>query len=172
MDANEFKNKVISLSDRILPMLTRMLGNYASAEDAVQVIMMKLWDKRKQIGKHPNISGFVFLTARNYCIDLLKKKKSELEDSTLVLNILESGTTGLEQLEYKELRSIVEKILENLPVQQREIMIMRDIDGLEFIEISEILQLKIEHIRVEISRARKKVGVELKNIYCYEQAKN
>ena len=60
-------------------MVARMLGNKESAEDAVQEIMMKLWDKRRNLEKHPNITGFVFLTARNYCIDILKKKYPETE---------------------------------------------------------------------------------------------
>lgn len=169
MNTKEFKDKVLSLSERLFPMVARILGNQASAEDAVQVIMMKLWEKRKQIGKHPNITGFVFLTARNYCMDLLRKKRIEVEDSTLLLNSIEFGTTGLEQLEWNELNILVEKIIKNLPEQQREIIIMRDIDGLEFIEISSIKKLKIDHVRVLLSRARKKVGVELKKIYCYEQ---
>lgn len=169
MNTNEFKNKVLSLSDRIFPMVARILGNSTSAEDAVQVIMMKLWDKRNQLGKHPNIAGFVFLTARNYCMDLLKKKNPEFEDSDLLLSLRESGKTALEQLEQKELNVLVEKIIRTLPKQQQEIIIMRDMDGLEFTEISEIMQLKVEHIRVLLSRARKMISVELTKIYSYER---
>ncbi len=172
MNTKEFKHKVLSLSERIFPLVARMLGNQASAEDAVQEIMIKLWNKRKQIGQHPNITGFVFLTARNYCMDLLKKKKNIAVDYTLMVNVLDPGTSGLEQLEYKELNVLVEKIIKKLPEQQREIILMRDMDGLEFIEIATITQLKVEHIRVLLSRARKQVGVELKKIYCYEQGKN
>jgi RNA polymerase sigma-70 factor, ECF subfamily len=169
MSTKEFKNKVLSLSDRLFPMVARILGSNTNAEDAIQEIMMKLWIKRKQIGKHPNITGFVFLTARNYCMDLLKKKKLELEDSSFVLNTLDSGKTGLELLELKEMIVLVDTIIKKLPEQQSKIILMRDIDGLEFIEIAAIMQLKIEHIRVLLSRARKRVGIEFKNIYYYEQ---
>lgn len=167
MNAKDFKHKVLSLSERIFPMVARMLGNDASAEDAIQDIMIKLWDKRKQIGQHPNITGFVFLTARNYCVDVLKKKRLELNDSTAQLHVLETNS-GQEQLEWKELNIIIERILKKLPEQQREIMMMRDIDGFEYFEIAEATQLKVEHIRVLLSRARKQVGVELKKNYCYE----
>ena len=67
MNKKEFRLKVFSLSEHLFPMVSRMLGNKANAEDAIQEIMMKLWLKRKQIGLHPNITGLVFLTARNYC---------------------------------------------------------------------------------------------------------
>jgi RNA polymerase sigma factor (sigma-70 family) len=168
MNSKDFKQNVLSLSDRIFPMVARMLGNSANAEDAIQEIMIKLWVRRKQIEHHPNITGFVFLTARNYCIDLLKKKKPEMDDSSLQLKILESQN-GQEQLEWKELNIIIEKILKKLPEQQREIIIMRDIDGYEFIEIAATTELKVEHVRVLLSRARKQVCMELEKTYCYER---
>ena len=168
MNKTDFKNKVFSLSERLLPMVSRMLGNSINAEDAIQEIMMKLWEKRNQIAKHPNITGFVFLTARNYCIDILRKKKLEIDDSSLQLELLKSEQ-GLEQLEWKELNAIIKNILKDLPKKQREIIIMRDLDGYEFIEIAAVTQLKIEHIRVLLSRARKQVGLKLKKTYQYER---
>lgn len=73
MNKKEFRLKVFSLSEHLFPMVSRMIGNNANAEDAIQEIMMKLWLKRKQIGQHPNITGFVFLTTRNYCIETVAK---------------------------------------------------------------------------------------------------
>lgn len=170
MNKIDFKLKVFSLSERLFPMVARMLGNNANAEDAIQEIMIKLWERRKQIGQHPNITGFVFLTARNYCIDLLKKKKPEIEDSALQFKILESENEH-EQLEWKELNIIIKKILKKLPEQQKEILMMRDIDGYEFTEIVAATQLNVEHIRVLLSRARKQVSIELEKTYCYERGK-
>jgi RNA polymerase sigma-70 factor (ECF subfamily) len=171
MDTQTFKNKILSLSDRIFPMVARMLGSNTEAEDAVQEIMIKLWTRRKEVGKHPNIPGFVFLTARNFCLDQLKKRNIDLSDSSLSNTVIESET-GQEQLEWKELKKLVDGILVLLPDQQRDIMLMRDIDGLEYSEIASVMQLKVEHVRVLLSRARKKVGNELKKIYCYEQGEN
>jgi RNA polymerase sigma-70 factor (ECF subfamily) len=168
MNETEFKLKVFSLSEHLLPMVSRILKNSTNAEDAIQDIMMKLWTKRKQIDKHPNIKGFVFLTARNYCIDLMRKKGLEIDDFPLRLEILKSES-GQEQLEWKELNIIIRKILKDLPKQQREVIILRDLDGYEFIEIAAITQLKIQHVRVLLSRARKQVSIRLEKIYSYER---
>src|SRR5690606_18615578 len=130
-------------------------------------IMIKLWDRRKQIEKHPNITGFVLLTARNYCIDLLKKKTPKMDSSDLQLKVLISEAID-SQIEWQELIGIVESLLEELPEQQREVMMLRDIDGFEFAEIAAATNLKVEHVRVLLSRARKQVRVKLKNIYSYE----
>jgi RNA polymerase sigma-70 factor (ECF subfamily) len=170
MNSKDFKQNILSLSNRIYPMVARIVGNDADAKDAIQEIMIKLWDKRKQIGNHPNLNALVFTTARNYCLDIVKKKRPKLvwHENQPVLE----GNTGLEQFELQELTSVVEQILEKLPQQQKEIMLMRDVDGYEFDEIAAALQLKVEHIRVLLSRARKQVRKELKNLYSYEQGNN
>ena len=166
----DFKLKVFSLSERIFPMVSRMLGTKANAEDAIQDIMLKLWEKRKQVEKHPNINGFVFLTARNYCIDVLRKKPFVLDDSTDFFKILESKNEYT-QLEWKELNTIIKKILKKLPEQQTEVFMMRDIDGYEFTEIAAAVEIKVEHVRVLLSRARKQISIELEKTYSYERGK-
>ena len=148
-------------------MVARMLGDDRSAEDAVQEIMIKLWDSRKKIANHPNITGLVFLTARNYCLDLLKKKRLDIDSSDSHLRVLKSEADQ-HQLEWEELFVIIEKLLKELPPQQREVMMMRDIDGFEFSEIASATDLKVEHVRVLLSRARKQIGVKLRNIYSYD----
>jgi len=168
MSTKDFEDRVLSLSERIFSMVSRMLGNRENAEDAVQEIMLKLWDQRRKIENHPNIHGFVFLTARNYCLDLLKKKNPNIDSSDIAMKMIASETSQY-QLEWRELNKIIETLLEKLPAQQREIIVMRDFDGFEFSEIAAITNLTVEHVRVLLSRARKQVCMKLKNIYSYEQ---
>ena len=167
MESRVFEDKVLSLSDRIYPMVVRMLGNRENAEDAVQEIMLKLWDQRHKIANHPNIPGFVILTTRNYCIDLLKKKNPNIHSAELPLDLLASDKSN-DRVEWKELTGLVDNILKELPAQQCEIMMMRDIDGFEFVEIVAATKLKLEHVRVLLSRARKQVSVKLMEIHSYE----
>lgn len=167
MNKKDFKIKVFALSERLFPMVARLLGGNSNAEDAIQEIMLKLWEKRKQIEKHPNIQGLVFLTARNYCIDVLRKRSFVLDDSTAYFKV-ESTNVGM-QIEWKELNNIIREILKKLPAQQVEVFMMRDIDGYEFSEIAAAIEIKIEHVRVLLSRARKQIGTELENNYSYER---
>jgi len=168
MNTNDFKTKVFSLSEKIFPMCARLLGNATLAEDAIQEIMLKLWNKRRQFENHPNIEGYVFLTARNYCLDKLKKNGLKIVQDANFQNI-SSSNIQQNALEWEELSDIIKRILKQLPEQQREVLLLRDIDGYEYSEISEILNLKIEHVRVLAARARKHVGLELEKTYCYER---
>lgn len=163
----EFKNTVFVLSEKLFPMVSRILGSREKAQDAIQEIMIKIWGKRKTLNNHPNINGFVFLTARNYCLDVLRKHKIEAQDNTSHLKIIKSQDKH--DLEWKELNQIISEILKTLPVQQKEVFLMRDIDGYEFTEIASALDIKQTHARVLISRARKQIGNALLKKYNYEK---
>jgi len=167
MNKEEFRRSVFSLSEQLFPMVVRILGNRANAEDAIQEIMMKLWLQRGKIAKHPNLKALVFMTARNYCIDVLRKKKLQINDNTLLLDVIRAEE-GRNDLEWKELNRMVRKFLEGLPENQREVLIMRDLDGYEFDEIAGAMQLNVPHVRVLLSRARKQLSQHLEKMYSYE----
>ena len=147
-------------------MAARMLGNDEDAQDAVQEIMIKLWKCKKQLKEHPNLNGFVFLTARNHCLDRLKKKNPEQPYSVYKGKMLQGDQ---DHFEYAEVFSFVQEFIKQLPDNQKEVMVLYDIDGLEFEEIAAITGLNIEHIRVLLSRARKFIREKLAKIYSYEQ---
>jgi RNA polymerase sigma-70 factor (ECF subfamily) len=163
----EFKNTVFVLSEKLFPMVSRILGSHEKAEDAIQEIMIKVWQKRKSLKNHPNIDGFVFLTARNYCLDVLRKKKVELYNDTNHLKIIKFKDKN--DIEWSELNQIISEILKTIPKQQKEVFLMRDIDGYEFTEIASALNIKQSHARVLISRARKQIGDTLLKTYDYEK---
>lgn len=150
-------------------MVSRILGTKSNAEDAIQEIMMKLWLKREELNNHPNIKGFVVLTARNYCIDALRKKMKVVDDATNHLKFLQSDKEH-KNLEWKQLNLIIEEVLRSIPDQQKEVFLMRDLDGYEFKEIAFALQITVEHARVLLSRARKQIGEQLEKKYHYEKS--
>ena len=168
MDKKEFEIEILSLVDKLYPMVFRYLGDQQNAEDALQEVMMKLWNKRTYLKEHPNKAAFVFLTAKNYCLDQLRKKNLTLH--SLEEGVLDQvGSINTPSIEEGELIKIIEGLLKSLPEQQAEVLKLRDLDGLAFEEIAWITELKIEHIRVLLSRARKKVAQQLKDIYSYER---
>ncbi len=143
-------------------MAARILGNNEEAQDALQEIMIKLWNKRKELSRHPNITGFVFLITRNYCLDCLRLKKKNIVgrmNRDLIADFYID-----ERNEPENLFIHIRQIIKELPENQQEIILMRDLDGFEFDEIVVLTNLKIEHIRVLLSRARKQVRIQLNKI--------
>jgi RNA polymerase sigma-70 factor (ECF subfamily) len=169
MTAEEFKNKVIPFSVKLYPMLFGILKNEEETRDALQDLMLKLWNKRGELLQCTNLSAYVITIARNHSFDLLKKQRPILVDeSDLKLFRLEATEPDAEKREKLEL---VHKTIENMPEKYREIIRYRDIDGFSFDEIKELTGLEIPNIRVILSRARIKVKEEIEKVYSYESGR-
>ena len=169
MTSEEFKNKVIPYSGKLYPMIFRILKNEEETRDALQDLMLKLWDKRTSLKNCTNLSAFIITTAKNYSFDLLKKKRpkaiGEREEYKL-LNIEEKGYDHDKMEKYEHVRKTIEKLPENY----KNIIRLRDIDGFTFEEIKEMTGLEVTYIRVILSRARMKVKNEIEKIYNYEES--
>ncbi|MBN2237202.1 MAG: RNA polymerase sigma factor [Bacteroidales bacterium] len=148
-------------------MAVRLLNSEAEAEDAVQEVMLKLWNQRKKLANHPNVNGYVFLTARNYCLDQLKKK-SVFVDSSSQQKLVADYFIETAENSAEGLFDYVRKLLFLLPKKEKEILLLRDFDGLEFDEIAELTQLNKEHIHVLLSRARKEIRIALQKSNYHE----
>lgn len=58
MELREFKNKVLPLKDRLYRIALHMLKSVEEVEDALQDVMVRLWDKRMQLGEYRNLEAF------------------------------------------------------------------------------------------------------------------
>lgn len=171
MNTKRFIDKIVPLSSWIYSVSIRYLKNEDAAADAVQEIMLKLWKKRKVLDSHPNPKGFVYITTKNHCLDNLKRKRPEndLAEVPELTVYLEGSSVTYEQ---KEMYGLIIGFINELPDLQKDIILMRDIDGLEFNEIVVLTDQKIENIRVLLSRARKKIGSRINEIYNYERERS
>ena len=169
MTAEEFKNKVIPFSRKLYPMLMRILKDEEETKDALQELLVKLWNKKHKLDDCENMNAYIITMARNQGFDLLKKKRPSRigeKDEHKILN-LEAESINEEA---KERYEQVKKIIKKLPENYRTVIELRDIDGFEFEEIREITGFEIPNIRVILSRARQKVKTEVEKIYDYEDA--
>ncbi|MBN2774019.1 MAG: sigma-70 family RNA polymerase sigma factor [Prolixibacteraceae bacterium] len=168
MTTDEFKQHIIPFSGKLYPMINRILKDEEESRDAVQDLMLKLWDRRKELGKCLNLNAYITAAAKNYCFDLLKKKRPLRmgEKEEFKVQNLHSEEKSLE---LKESHEKVQNIISNLPDRYREVIRMRDIDGFSFDEIKEMTGYEIPYIRVILSRSRLRVKSELLKIYNYEK---
>jgi RNA polymerase sigma-70 factor (ECF subfamily) len=170
MTAEEFKNKVIPYSAKLYPMIFRILKNEEETRDALQDLMIKLWNKRIDLIQCSNLSAYIITTAKNYSFDLLKKKRPTVlgeKEEFRILNIEENSFDPDKRERYE----YVHKTIEKLPDKLKTVIQLRDIDGFTFEEIKEMTGFEITHIRVILSRARLKVKQEIEKIYDYDETR-
>ncbi|WP_321347375.1 sigma-70 family RNA polymerase sigma factor [uncultured Draconibacterium sp.] len=167
MTTEEFKNKVIPFSVKLYPMLFRILKNEEETRDALQELMLRLWNKKEELDKCTNQSAYIITTAKNYSFDLLKKKRPETIDEKQeykLLNLEVDGTDSDTIERYEK----VKQVIKDLPEKYRTVIEMRDIDGFSFDEIKEMTGYEVANLRVILSRARQKVKEEVEKIYDYD----
>lgn len=170
MTAEEFKNKIIPFSRKLYPMLFRILKDEEETRDALQDLMVKLWNKRGDLEKCSNQTAYIITVAKNYSFDLLKKKRPVRISEKEKYKILNLEADGV-QHEIKEKYEHVHKTINKLPEKYRTIIQLRDIDGFSFDEIKEMTGFEITYLRVILSRARLKVKQEVEKIYDYDKTR-
>lgn len=166
MNHNEFVLLVSPFRDKIFRVARRLLVSIEEAEDATQEVMVKLWTKKEDLHKYSSVEALAMTMTKNYCLDQLKSKRAG--NLQIVHNNFTDREPGLQQkVEDNDSLSWVEKIINNLPEQQRLIVQMRDIEQYEFEQIAEILEMNETAVRVALSRARKTIREFMTKTHSY-----
>ena len=168
MLASEFKTTVLPLSDKLLRFASQMTKDEEQARDVIQDVFLKLWQKKESLEEIENMEAFAMRMTRNRCLDLYRTKRLiPTEDEKLQFSREESKNLQ-QEIEFSETAFIIKKLISQLPDLQRTIMHLRDIEQYEYEEIAKITDQNINTIRVNLSRARKKVRDELIKQQQYE----
>ena len=143
MELKQFKITVVPLRDKLLNYARRMTDDPSDAEDAVQEVMLKLWNLRQKLDEYRSIEAVAMTITHHLCMDMWRAKRPD----TLSLDRVQAPTPSATPRE----------IIDSLPTLQRTIIRMKDIEEYETEEIAEITGCNAEAIRSNLSRARKKV---------------
>lgn len=166
MRQSEFLNVVMPFKDKLYRLAKRLLVSTEEAEDATQEILLKLWSKNKMIGSYNNVEAFAMTMTKNFCLDRLKSRQAgnlKLVHS----NYGDTDTSLQKRVEAKDSVSWVQKIMEELPEQQKMVLQLRDVEEYDYGEIAEMLDMKPSTVRVALSRARKTVREKLMQKHSY-----
>jgi RNA polymerase sigma-70 factor (family 1) len=160
MVASDFKTKVLPLSKKLLRFAVRFMKDEDEARDVVQDVFLKLWQKKEELEQIENMEAFAMRMTRNRCFDILRANKVVPIDAETDRKMKQETIDVHSQIELSEAAGQVKKLIDRLPDLQRNVMRLRDIEQLEYEEIAELTGLQVNAIRVNLSRARKKVRDE------------
>lgn len=157
MEAKEFKNTILPLRPRLLGYAHQLTDAPEDAEDAVQEVMLKLWNLRDELGQYRSIEAFARTMTHHACMDIKRRRKFEYPAQADGRQTDIPVTLSEHLQEIKDEVRLVKEIIKALPPLQRHIMHMKDIEGYENEEIAQITGCSPEAVRKNLSRARKKV---------------
>lgn len=172
-DTESFGTLVSLYQDRAFSVATGILGNSHDAMDVVQDAFIKAF---RNIGKFNFSSTFNTWLHRiviNTSIDELRKRKHhsqvvsldrsyESEDGEYTVQYEDTESYVEEILERKESIDLLKKALETIEEDHRMVIVLSDIKGYSYQEISTILDLPLGTVKSRIARARAKLVEMLK----------
>ena len=163
MKIENYQEAVKAIYPKLLGMANRLTKFDDGAADMVQEALIRLWLARDRWDSYQNIEAIAVTTLKHVFIDHQRKKRIEYEqiEDQQVLN---PEQNALENIESKDTVCQLIAIIQQLPALQQLIIRLKDLEGYEIEEIVKITQSTPDAVRMNLSRARKKVREQCANM--------
>ena len=160
MESTQFNSQILNHSDKLFRLAKSILRDVDAAQDAVQDLIVKLWEKRYMLDEVENIQAFTMRSMRNLCLDTIRQNR-DMDELPVEFEYIELNP--YQKTELKDLASKVKRMIDNLPELQRTIIRMRDVEEMDISEIAYITLLTENAVSVNLSRARQKIRDQILN---------
>jgi RNA polymerase sigma-70 factor (ECF subfamily) len=158
---NAFAELVDKYQTRVRGFCLHMLSDRALAEEASQEVFFKAYNSLDRFRQDAAFSTWLYRITKNHCLDVLRSRKRAAEESwdQLVENrgetLSEQSAAPTHVGATTESRDLVQKALASINPDYREILILREVQGLSYAEISEALDSSLDSVKAKLKRARK-----------------
>lgn len=133
-------------------------------KDVIQEMFVRLWDRRESIGEVVNVKPYLLVTLRNELIRAAKENRfAEMEISLKSEPfILAVDDFMIREESSKELNQRLVNSLNQLSDRQREVILLRFYHNLEFEELAEVMEMKVQSVRNLLFRSLEKIRKDFK----------
>lgn len=176
-DREAFDRLVLRHKDRLFNLCYRYLGDYEEANDSAQDSFIKAYEGLKRFRLESAFSTWLYRIAVNTCKNRIQSSEYRHRQRRVSLEQdgdPDRGGAGADlqngnpspalHLEEKQRRKIMMRAVHALPPEHREMITLRDMEGLSYEEIVEVTGLNMGTVKSRISRARRELAGKLRGI--------
>ncbi len=132
------------------------------AEDVVHHVFCKLWEQRSCIDVNVNLKNYLFSATKNYILNEIRNNNLAIQKNyELAQSASQYEDSLIEQIEEQELMSILQRALERLPEQKRQVCYYKIYDKLSNQEIAEKMKISINTVKTHYSQSIKQLRIML-----------
>ncbi|MBC7980274.1 MAG: sigma-70 family RNA polymerase sigma factor [Armatimonadetes bacterium] len=176
-DMRAYDGLVIRHRGKIFAMIRNMIKNDADAWDLSQDVFIKAWQALPRFEARARFSTWLFRIAHNVVYDWVRKRKiesaGELNDEIFDRDRIDASARTApaiidspdDALSHTELRIKIETALAKLSPEHREAVILKDVQGLSYKEIAEVMDSTLGTVMSRLFYARQKLQTLLKDEY-------
>ncbi len=163
-DVEAFEQLIESCQKKVFNIAYKMIGNYDDANELAQEVFLKAFRSIKKFKGDSLFSTWIYKVTANVCLDEIRRRKKrivlsldediELNDGEVKRQIPDSSPTPDLEAETNEIKDAVNKSIQELPDDYKSVIILRDIQGFSYDEISTIVNCPEGTVKSRINRAR------------------
>lgn len=167
MSLEDFHNRVLPVKNKLYRFAYRMMGNEEDAEDIVQEVFIKVWKKRDEMHTLLNMEAWCMRLVKNKCLDTLKSSHFKVSKQNEEIDIPEESNTPFANMAMHDTMQKIKSFINSLPEKQKQVIQLRDIEGYSYQEISGIMEVDLNQVKVNLHRARNTIREKLINAEAY-----
>jgi len=168
-DISAFEDLISGYEKKVYNTAYRFFNNAEDAMDVSQEIFIKVFTSLRRFREDSSFSTWLYRIAVNTCIDFLRKKREDV--LPIKEEIVMNDTTKLgfqtelteEFMEKQEVKQAIMKAISTLPEEQRICIILRDVQGFSYTEISDVLSCSLGTVKSRLFRGRRALKENLKD---------
>lgn len=163
-DVEAFEQLILGCEKKVFNIAYRMIGNYDDANELAQEVFLKAFRSIKNFKGDCLFSTWIYRVTANVCLDELRRRKKktvisldediELKDGEVKRQIPDDAPTPDIEAESNVIKNIVNESIRQLPDDYRNMIVLRDIQGFSYDEISKIVNCPEGTVKSRINRAR------------------
>ena len=180
-----FKSLVRRHQNRVYSAAFRILGNAEEAEEVVQDTFVKVHQNLGKFRNESSFSSWMFRISHNLCMDMLRSKQrrgfqfihfeSQAQEDpdispTAINQLPDDMPNPAQQMDAQEQEQIIAQSIQQLPDTQKTVLVLHDVEGFSYQEISEITGMNLGTVRSRLHYGRLKLRDILSPYFSYSTA--
>jgi RNA polymerase sigma-70 factor (family 1) len=142
----------------------KYIEDFSDSEDIAQEVFIILWEKRTDFSNMYSLKAFIYQTAKNKALNLIKHSKVKFNYSKAQIIELESEQYFANQFIEEETKRIIIQRINELPAQSRKIILL-SMEGMKNQEIAETMDISINTVKTQKKIAYKKLKSQLAELF-------
>lgn len=159
-ELDAFEELVRRYEKRVYAVALRSSGSPEDAADIVQEVFLRAWRSIESFRGDSGFSTWLFRITMNLCVDFARHKQAQPQTQSMVDEeenerpMPDTAPMPEEHLENRELGRELAAALEEISEEHRRIVLLRDVSGMSYTEIAEVLEISEGTVKSRLSRAR------------------
>lgn len=154
MSLEAFKQHILPLKDKLFRFALHLLQNVEEAEDAVQDVMVSVWNRRAEWPRWSSIPAYCMTATRNNCLDRLRRRGIRSVGAESAVELSSADKDPFETVTNKEMIARIRQCMDELPPSQQQVVRLREMEGFSYNEIAEVLDMTLDQVKVNLHRGR------------------